>query len=175
MEGCIKHTFGPFLEDHVCEEAVLLCGELHYIHWQIIPITPQDALSCLFVFSPLDVLVHICMSVAVWHHNSSHLWCLCSFIRSLPLCSSAALCKLWWFITFFFAHQWSEHTGKATVCRGVWDIICHNHFTDEGTITTSAESSRHTLTSSGLWRENYTASVLCYLWSTWMTFCFVFF
>lgn len=138
--------------------------------------SPHKMRCHVFLFlSTLDVLVHICMSVAVWHHNSSHLWCLCSFIRSLPFCSSAALCKLRWFILFFLHTNDPEHTGKATVCRGVWDIICHNHFTDEGTITTSAESSRHTLTSSGLRRENYTASVLCCLWSTWMTFCFVFF
>lgn len=123
MEGYVKHTFGVFLEGHLWEEAVstlrgvVLYTLLDYSHH-------PTRCAVMFVFSPFGDVLHICMFVAVWHHNSSHLWCLCSFIRSLSFCSSTALRKLQWFLFlfFFFAHQWS-----GTHCEGHCLQRCLRH------------------------------------------------
>lgn len=50
-----------------------------------------------------------------------------------------AFCLLFAEVLFFwYSICDAEHIGEAAVCR---DIICHDHFTDEGTVS-AAQSSR---------------------------------
>lgn len=160
-EGCVQQAFR---KDDLCEEApVLFCGRLHDIHWLLLN-TPQGGGCgvCFVPFPPGDLL-HICMCVAIRHHNNHHLWCLVLLhpFNSFLYCSSSAV------------HiNDAEPTAKATACRGVWDIICHNHFTDDGT---SSESSPKAPTSCGLRPENNSASVSCHLWFACLTSLCLFF
>jgi len=121
------NTACPFDNDPVDEGAALLRGELN-IRWEMdmrhidVLAFPDDHLYERYLFTSQSI---------IYRHNLIRPY-ICNITnRSHALTSQQILCVVLRFFangSFLYNVGDAEHLSKETVCRGVRDSICNNHF-----------------------------------------------